>query len=102
MPKQQRRSSTVALEELPKSQNRMSQIGAIDREKLVAKVEKASKSAPKGSLDGRLGSLGLASHTMEGDGNCQFRSFAFNLFGTQSEHGVVRAAAVAHMRANAD
>ena len=147
MPQKQRRASTMALgslEALPQNKGRMSQIGKIDREKLVAKVEEASKHEPTGDLDGRLRDLGLAMHTMEGvrgprpsralrpfarrarglrgsdggsplpalrfggaepltqDGNCQFRSFAFNLFGTQEEHGVVREAAVAHMRANSD
>lgn len=105
MPKKQRRSSTMALgplEALPKTQSRMSQIGSIDRAKLQAKVETATKRAPAGSLEGRLGDLGLAMHTMDGDGNCQFRSFAFNLFGTQEEHAVVREAAVAHMRNHSD
>lgn len=39
---------------------------------------------------------------MAGDGNCQFRSLAFNLFGSQSYHAVVRKAAVEHMRKHAD
>lgn len=35
---------------------------------------------------------------LTGDGNCQFRAVAFNLFGAQVHHGAVRQAAVAHMK----
>jgi len=39
---------------------------------------------------------------LTGDGNCQFRAVAFNLFGAQVHHGAVRQAAVAHMKKCAD
>lgn len=105
MPKRTRRGSTMALgplEALPSNRGRMSQIGSIDKERLLSKVERMSKKKPRSSLDGRLEALGLTMHTMEGDGNCQFRSFAFNLFGTQSEHACVRRAAVEHIRSHSD
>mmetsp|Transcript_58242 Transcript_58242/g.154845 ORF Transcript_58242/g.154845 Transcript_58242/m.154845 type:complete len:148 (+) Transcript_58242:76-519(+) len=41
-------------------------------------------------------------YTMEGDGNCQFRAMAFNLFGSQSHHATVRQAACAHMQKEAE
>ena len=105
MPKRTRRGSAMALEALPSNRGRMSQIGAIDRDRLLAKVERMSKKKrpqAASSLDGRLGELRLTMHTMEGDGNCQFRSFAFNLFGSQSEHACVRRAAVEHMQRHSD
>ena len=55
-----------------------------------------------GDLDRKLAMLGMEQVTMEGDGNCQFRSFADQLFGDQKHHGAVRASVVAHMRAHAD
>merc|ERR1712039_508043 len=39
---------------------------------------------------------------MKGDGNCQFRAIAFNLFRSQAHHAAVRKAAVEHMRQNSD
>jgi len=39
---------------------------------------------------------------MDGDGNCQFRTLAFNLFGSQDHHKVTRRAAVAHIKAHKD
>lgn len=54
------------------------------------------------SLDSRLRILGLASVEMEGDGNCQFRALSDQIFGSQQHHAVVRAAAVAHMKAAHD
>mmetsp|Transcript_34812 Transcript_34812/g.100043 ORF Transcript_34812/g.100043 Transcript_34812/m.100043 type:complete len:274 (-) Transcript_34812:192-1013(-) len=50
------------------------------------------------SLEGRLKAFGMRMKEMEGDGNCQFRTLAFNLFGEQAHHAVARKAAVAHMR----
>ena len=38
----------------------------------------------------RLGSLGLSSLEMEGDGNCQFRALADQLFGHQKHHALTR------------
>jgi len=54
------------------------------------------------SLDGRLQAFGMRMKEMEGDGNCQFRTLAFNLFGEQVHHGVLRKAAVAHMKKHHD
>lgn len=49
-------------------------------------------------LTERLQRLKLYSVQMEDDGNCQFRSMAFNLFGTQEHHAVVRNAAVQYIK----
>jgi hypothetical protein len=38
----------------------------------------------------RLAKLQLDMHVVRGDGNCQFRSVSFNLFGSQDYHLVVR------------
>mmetsp|Transcript_101730 Transcript_101730/g.270631 ORF Transcript_101730/g.270631 Transcript_101730/m.270631 type:complete len:280 (-) Transcript_101730:86-925(-) len=54
------------------------------------------------SLDGRLSTFGMRMKEMEADGNCQFRTLAFNLFGEQAHHAVTRKAAVAHMRKHSD
>jgi len=78
---------------------------------LVQKIETESKSptmsrptmgGKAASLDSRLRILGLASVEMEGDGNCQFRALSDQIFGSQQHHAVVRAAAVAHMKAAHD
>ena len=110
----QRRASRVALEPLPtlsRQQVRMSQLGEARRGDMVANVEKASRHArdrrepetkPDAALEARLGTLNLSQHMMQGDGNCQFRAFAFNLFGTQSHHLVVRRAACEQMAAHVE
>jgi hypothetical protein len=49
-------------------------------------------------LEDRLESFDLKTEEMKDDGNCQFRSLAFNLFGDQSYHAVVRKAVVEYMR----
>ena len=55
------------------------------------------------SLASRLAKLGLASHEMRGDGNCQFRGLAFNLFGSQDHHAIVTESLLAIIsRAHAD
>lgn len=76
---------------------------------LVKKIEAASKGSQPRQTGGhatalldRLEGLGLASVEMDGDGNCQFRALADQLLGSQRHHEIVRAAAVAHMRAAAD
>ena len=51
-------------------------------------------------LKQRLDFLNLKTVVMAGDGNCQFRSFSYELFGTQNYHAFVRAQAVAHMKSN--
>ena len=69
------------------------------------RLESGRGSAEDGAgeqLEARLLALGCEMHVMEGDGNCQFRSAAFNLFGSQEHHAVVRASAVEHMRRHAD
>lgn len=54
------------------------------------------------SLEGRLHAFGMRMKEMEGDGNCQFRTLAFNLFGDQAHHATTRKAAVAHMKKHSD
>ncbi|KEP66422.1 UNVERIFIED_CONTAM: OTU family cysteine protease [Hammondia hammondi] len=49
-------------------------------------------------LEQRLGFLGFKSVHIAGDGNCQFRSCSWNMFGSEEHHRVVRARAVQHMR----
>ncbi|XP_026193275.1 uncharacterized protein LOC34623992 [Cyclospora cayetanensis] len=49
-------------------------------------------------LEQRLAFLGCRTVTAVGDGNCQFRSCAFGLFGSEDWHKVVRKKAVRHMR----
>lgn len=51
-------------------------------------------------LSQRLAFCGLVEAQISGDGNCQFRSISYQLFGTQAHHAHVRARACAHMRAN--
>ena len=53
-------------------------------------------------LDQRLARMQLRSVAMGDDGNCQFRSFAHQLFGSQDAHEYVRGEAVGYMRAHAD
>lgn len=55
-------------------------------------LERAATSG-KTTLDARLGRLGLRRIACEGDGNCQFRALAHNVFKTQARHGDVREAA---------
>ncbi|CDJ63535.1 OTU-like cysteine protease domain-containing protein, putative [Eimeria necatrix] len=49
-------------------------------------------------LEQRLSFLGCRTVTSVGDGNCQFRSCSFSLFGNENEHRHVRRMAVAQMR----
>ena len=51
----------------------------------------------KGALDARLTRLGMRRVAMEGDGNCQFRSIAHNVFKDQERYAEVRALATAHI-----
>ena len=77
---------------------------------MIARVQTASNKersqVPSSSgatgLDLRLHSLGLTQALMEGDGACQFRSLADQILGSQTHHGLVRAAVVRHIRAHAD
>lgn len=49
-------------------------------------------------LRDRLKLLKLDMHVMQGDGNCQFRSVSFCLYGTEDHHGHVRRKAIEYMR----
>ena len=69
---------------------------------MVKELGTAAKQAPVGDLEKRLRAIGMQMCVMEGDGNCQFRSMAFNLFGSQSHHRIVRHAACGHMQEHAD
>ncbi|CAJ1355368.1 unnamed protein product, partial [Effrenium voratum] len=104
---------------------RMSRMGTMKRDQMIQEVEKAeSEPGLRGvSLESRLKTFGMHAHSvtrpsrkphvfqnperhglceqmveMEGDGNCQFRTIAFNLFGNQEHHAAPRQAAVAHMK----
>merc|ERR1719150_2626407 len=84
---------------------RMSRIGSLALADFISGVKEGAST--KGSLSrlnlgGRLAKFGMQMKEMEGDGNCQFRSFAYNLFGVQSHHPFTRRAAVAHMEKNRD
>lgn len=93
-------------------QKRMSRIGTMRRGNLVQGMEQASKQPVQmvrgpsigtaESLLTRLESLGLTSVEMVGDGNCQFRAVADQLFGSQEQHKFTRSVAIAHMRAHSD
>jgi len=107
--KTRRRSHTspahISLAKQPMN-HRMSRAGSIFRGQLVQQIEEAAKQDSEGDdttgtalgLIARLRSLGLASVEMEGDGNCQFRAIADQLFGSQSHHAFVRSLAVGHMK----
>ena len=58
---------------------------------------KARVESDKGALDSRLARLGMRRVAMDGDGNCQFRSLAHNIFKDQERHAEVRALATAHI-----
>ena len=58
---------------------------------------KARVESDKGALDSRLARLGMRRVAMDGDGNCQFRSLAHNVFKDQERHAEVRALATAHI-----
>jgi len=83
---------------------RMSQLGETTKGRLIKNIESAAAKphAATSGLEARLASLGMEMRIMDGDGNCQFRSAAFNLFGAQSHHAVVRKSAVAHMERHRD
>ena len=95
--------------------NRMSRVGTMARGAFVKHMEAASKANSEvqltipqnntgsaAGLNARLKALSLASVEMEGDGACQFRAIADQLFGEQRHHGFVRSVACAHMRAQGD
>eukprot|EP00419_Tripos_fusus_P059014 CAMPEP_0172929864 /NCGR_PEP_ID=MMETSP1075-20121228/218702_1 /TAXON_ID=2916 /ORGANISM="Ceratium fusus, Strain PA161109" /LENGTH=224 /DNA_ID=CAMNT_0013791169 /DNA_START=78 /DNA_END=752 /DNA_ORIENTATION=- len=84
--------------------NRMSHMSAADMAEMVGEIQKSANSSCKDlhDLRERLDKFGLCMKEMKGDGNCQFRSLAFNLLGHQDHHAMTRKAAVAHMRKHAD
>jgi hypothetical protein len=49
-----------------------------------------------------LRNFGLRERKIAGDGNCQFRAVADQLFGSQDQHGAVRDCALEQMRARPD
>ena len=109
--KARRRESEAAISNLPKAppkpeklpylKKRMSALMSPERDALKRDLSSLSKS-DTGSLASRLAKLGLASHEMRGDGNCQFRGLAFNLFGSQEHHAIVRKACCDHIKTHAD
>ena len=54
------------------------------------------------TLDQRLKAYGLQEKTIKGDGNCQFRSLADQLFGTPDRHVEVRRMVIAQLTRNSD
>ena len=62
------------------------------------KSMKAWEASSNDLLEQRLSFLGCRSVTSVGDGNCQFRSCALNLFGSERFHMLVRREAVAQMQ----
>ena len=108
-PSLSREGTRFALQQPPPKPltHRMSRIGSMSRGMLVKNLEAMSKE-PKilrepslGTASGltqRLESLGMSSVEMAGDGNCQFRAVADQLFGSQEHHRFVRHVAVTHMR----
>lgn len=90
---------------------RMSLISSTLRKRVVKRTAEAADEEKKNpechttatdSLNKRLQKLGMVMREMEGDGNCQFRAFADQLFGDQRHHATVRQSAVEHIRAHAD
>ena len=53
-------------------------------------------------LDGRLGKMGMRRVSMEGDGNCQFRAIAHNVYKDQNRHEEIRETAMAWIDSNRD
>ncbi|KAJ1621119.1 hypothetical protein T492DRAFT_914551 [Pavlovales sp. CCMP2436] len=64
----------------------------------VAVPREASIKAGLKLLEERLRFCGLREAQIQGDGNCQFRSLSYQLFGTQRHHAYVREKACQHMR----
>mmetsp|Transcript_65811 Transcript_65811/g.174487 ORF Transcript_65811/g.174487 Transcript_65811/m.174487 type:complete len:242 (-) Transcript_65811:75-800(-) len=81
---------------------RMSRLRASTMDLIISKITSTSKKSDTSGLDDRLETFGMKAVSMEGDGNCQFRSMAFNLFGSQEHHAISRKAAVAHMQKHED
>lgn len=69
-------------------------------EDLSGCIKRATRHADGLGLEERLDRFGMATKEMKDDGNCQFRSLAFSLFGDQDYHAVVRQATIGYMRQN--
>jgi hypothetical protein len=85
---------------------RAAKLRVLARKKQAVKAQRSTPRASKTStgvvlLRQRLENLHLAMRTIAGDGNCQFRAFSQNLFGTEEQHALVRARAVEYMKAHA-
>lgn len=103
-------SGHVALVHTPSNRSfkrigsRISSLRPSVRQAMVSNIRDMHESGEGHSrdLDGRLKAFGMQMKEMEGDGNCQFRTLAFNLFGEQAHHAVTRKAAIAHMKKHHD
>jgi len=62
--------------------------------------ESARQSPERQLLRRRLDGLGLRENEVDGDGNCQFRAIADQLFGSPDRYAEVRANIVEHLRSN--
>jgi len=92
-----------------RGESRMSNMPSEELAQMVGEIKKSSNDLSRDNrgkdrhgLEGRLDDFGMCMKEMKSDGNCQFRSLAFNLFGDQDYHAVMRKAAVAHMRKHAN
>jgi len=83
---------------------RMSNLPSMSRRKLLGdiKVTAEQRGGNPLTIEQRLQNFGLRMKIMEGDGNCQFRSLAFNLFGDQGHHAATRKAVVGQMKKHSD
>ena len=62
--------------------------------------ESARQSPERQLLRRRLDGLGLRENEVDGDGNCQFRAIADQLYGSPERYAEVRANIVEHLRSN--
>ena len=62
--------------------------------------ESARQSPERQLLRRRLDGLGLRENEVDGDGNCQFRAIADQLYGSPDRYAEVRADIVEHLRSN--
>ena len=62
--------------------------------------ESARQSPERQLLRRRLDGIGLRENEVDGDGNCQFRAIADQLYGSPDRYAEVRANIVEHLRSN--